>query len=43
MWNRSYNNNYPFKGSLSDLRIYCTVLSAEDVLSLYHNSAYIDS
>lgn len=43
LWNRSYNNNYPFKGNLSDLRIYCTVLSPEDILLLYHNSAYIDN
>lgn len=42
LWNRSYNNNYPFSGSLSDLRIYVTALSAEDVLSLYNNGAYID-
>lgn len=27
----------------SDVRIYCTALSAEDILSLYHNSAYIDN
>ena len=43
LWNRSYNNNYPFKGSLSDLRIYCTALSLEDILLLYRNSAYIDN
>lgn len=30
-------------GKLSDVRIYCTALSAEDVLSLYNNSAYIDN
>ena len=43
LWKRSYNNNYSFEGNLSDLRIYCTALSAEDVLSLYNNSAYIDN
>lgn len=32
-----------FKGNMSDVRIYCTALSAEDVLSLYNNSAYIDN
>lgn len=43
LWNRSYDNNYPFKGNLSDLRIYCTALSLEDILLLYHNSVYIDN
>lgn len=43
LWNCSYNNSYPFKGNLSDLRIYCTVLSPEDILLLYHNSTYIDN
>lgn len=43
LWKRSYNNNYSFEGNLSDLRIYCTALSAEDIKSLYNNSAYIDN
>ena len=30
-------------GELSDFRFYCTAISAEDVFSLYHNSAYIDN
>ena len=30
-------------GLLSDVRIYATALSAQDVLSLYNNSAYIDN
>lgn len=42
VWNRSYNNNYPFTGSLCDLRIYATALSASDVKSLYQNCATID-
>lgn len=37
------NNSYYFNGNLSDFRIYATALSASDVLSLYQNSAYIDS
>ena len=38
VWNRSYNNNYPFTGSLSDLRIYSTALSADEVKELYENN-----
>ena len=34
---------YYWKGKMSDYRVYCTALSAEDVKSLYNNSAYIDN
>lgn len=37
------NNSYFFNGNMNDFRIYATALSASDVLSLYQNSAYIDS
>ena len=36
LWKRSYNNSYTFTGSLSDLRVYVTPLSEDDVLELYH-------
>lgn len=42
LYNRSYNNNYGAEAYLSDFRIYATALSAQDILSLYHNSAFID-
>lgn len=37
VWNRSYNNSYPYKGALSDLRIYTTALSADEVKELYEH------
>ena len=36
----SYSNS---DASLSDFRMYCTALSAEDILELYHTSAKIDN
>lgn len=37
VWNRSYNNSYPYKGALSDLRVYATALTADEVNDLYKN------
>lgn len=34
--------NANYNGKISDFRIYCTALSAEDILDLYHTSAKID-
>lgn len=35
-------SNEMFTGNYSDVRMYCTALSAEDILDLYHTSANID-
>lgn len=40
-WNTSTSQN--FEGKMVDFRIYVTALTANDVLSLYNNGAYIDS
>ena len=40
-WSNTSTQNY--KGYVCDARIYATALSADDVKSLYQNSAYIDS
>ena len=37
-----YTSPY-LNGKLSDFRIYCTALSAEDILALYKKSVYIDN
>ena len=40
-WNSVTGQNY--EGLMSDFRIYCTALDADDILQLYHTSAKIDN
>ena len=37
------NDGTPYKGLMSDFRIYATALSADDVMALYKNAGYVDS
>lgn len=43
LFNRSYNNNYAATASISDFRMYATVLSDKQILELYKNSGSIDN
>ena len=41
--NRSNGNSYPWKGQISDFRVYATALSTEDIKELYNTSCIINS
>ena len=41
--NRKYNNNYAANALMSDLRIYCTELSEDDIKELYDTPTFIDN
>lgn len=42
-WIGSYNGSQSFKGNISDVRIYATELSAEDIAELYHSAVIVDN
>lgn len=39
----AYSTSYFLYGNLSDVRLYATALSAEDILELYHTAASVDN
>ena len=41
--NRSNGTSYPWKGQISDFRVYATALSEEDIKELYNTSCIINS
>jgi hypothetical protein len=41
--NRNYNTSYAANASISDIRLYATVLSEEDTKELYNTSAIVDN
>ena len=40
---RDSDTPYPFTGNISDFRLYSTILTQEDILQLYHTSAFADN
>lgn len=40
--NRNTNSNYAANASISDFRVYASVLSASDVMNLYNSPAFVD-